>query len=52
MPPAIASLATRLFDAAGAGRAARMGVLVLLHLAALVICSRPKARWSRAPRIC
>ena len=37
MPPAIASLTTRLFDAAGAGRAARIGVPVALHLAALAI---------------
>ena len=37
MPPAIASLTTRLFDAAGAGRAARIGLLAALHLAALAI---------------
>ena len=39
MPPAIASLTTRLFDATsvGRGRAARIGLLVLLHLAALAI---------------
>ena len=37
MPPAIASLTTRLFDAAGAGRAARVGVPVALHLAALAV---------------
>jgi len=37
MPPAIASLTTRLFDAAGAGRAARIGLPVALHLAALAI---------------
>ena len=37
MPPAIASLTTRLFDASRAGRAGRTGVLVALHLAALAI---------------
>ena len=37
MPPALASLTTRLFDAAGAGRAVRIGVLAALHLAALAI---------------
>jgi hypothetical protein len=37
MPPAIASLTTRLLDASGAGRLARWGVLAVLHLAALAI---------------
>jgi hypothetical protein len=37
MPPAIASLTTRLLDASGAGRVGRWGVLALLHLAALAI---------------
>ena len=36
MPPVIASLTNRLFDAVRAGRSARLGVL-LLHLAALAI---------------
>ncbi len=39
MPPAIASLTTRLYDASSASRglAARAGVLVALHVAALII---------------
>src|SRR4051812_22581967 len=39
MPPAIASLTTRLFDLSGAswGRSARVGLLAVLHLAALAI---------------
>ena len=46
MPPAIASLTTRLFDASSAtrGHVARVAVLVALHLAALAILIATEAR--------
>ena len=46
MPPAIATLTTRLFDAAGASRGhfARYGLLAALHLAALAILIGTESR--------
>ena len=45
MPPAIASLTTRLFDASGArAQAARFALLVVLHLATLAILLTTESR--------